>query len=291
MPPSDRRVIRVSAPFPFVPDNAEKLEQMRITVDEKLQGTLEQRLGASFKLVSDQLEQVFRGVGEMQTARNRGLVDDATFAQAIREGHTKTKYTGLADALRHPVLSAVQYSTLFLKGWIDKGARDKGGALTGYTTEQMDLLYLAQGRPAAPGQMATAACRGIDGPKGRPVDREQFLDAIKQSDIRPEYGPMLWDTRFLYPPLFQISRLVAAGDIDPATGAEWSRGPAGRIRPAHRRRTQGRRDRRWSFLSSSRGRRRRGRRWSDCRRRRGGGGRVAGRRNGRAAAAHTFRAD
>lgn len=47
-------------------DNAEKLEQMRVTVDEKLQSTLETRLGASFKLVSDQLEQVFRGVGEMQ---------------------------------------------------------------------------------------------------------------------------------------------------------------------------------------------------------------------------------
>jgi DNA recombination protein RmuC len=40
---------------------------MRQTVDEKLQGTLEQRLGASFKLVSDQLEQVFRGIGEMQS--------------------------------------------------------------------------------------------------------------------------------------------------------------------------------------------------------------------------------
>jgi DNA recombination protein RmuC len=48
-------------------DNAEKLEQMRITVDEKLQGTLEQRLDSSFKQVSTQLEQVFRGVGEMQT--------------------------------------------------------------------------------------------------------------------------------------------------------------------------------------------------------------------------------
>jgi len=48
-------------------DNAAKLDQMRQTVDEKLQGTLEQRLGASFKLVSDQLEQVFRGIGEMQT--------------------------------------------------------------------------------------------------------------------------------------------------------------------------------------------------------------------------------
>jgi DNA recombination protein RmuC len=45
-------------------DNAEKPEQMRITVDEKLQGTLEQRLDASFKQVSTQLEQVFRGVGD-----------------------------------------------------------------------------------------------------------------------------------------------------------------------------------------------------------------------------------
>jgi DNA recombination protein RmuC len=48
-------------------DNADKLEQMRLTVDEKLHNTLEQRLGASFKVVSDQLEQVFRGVGEMQS--------------------------------------------------------------------------------------------------------------------------------------------------------------------------------------------------------------------------------
>ena len=48
-------------------DNATKLDEMRKTVDEKLQGTLEQRLGASFKLVSEQLEQVFRGIGEMQS--------------------------------------------------------------------------------------------------------------------------------------------------------------------------------------------------------------------------------
>ncbi len=40
---------------------------MRATVDEKLQTTLEQRLGASFKQVSDRLEQVHKGLGEMQT--------------------------------------------------------------------------------------------------------------------------------------------------------------------------------------------------------------------------------
>ncbi|MFO1325017.1 MAG: DNA recombination protein RmuC [Burkholderiales bacterium] len=48
-------------------DNAAKLEQMRATVEEKLQATLEQRLGESFKIVSDRLEQVHRGLGEMQT--------------------------------------------------------------------------------------------------------------------------------------------------------------------------------------------------------------------------------
>lgn len=47
-------------------DNAQKLEEMRRTVDEKLHATLEQRLGESFKLVSERLEQVHRGLGEMQ---------------------------------------------------------------------------------------------------------------------------------------------------------------------------------------------------------------------------------
>src|SRR5574344_53192 len=48
-------------------DNNEKLEKMRITVDEKLQGTLEKRLGESFKLVNDRLESVYKGLGEMQS--------------------------------------------------------------------------------------------------------------------------------------------------------------------------------------------------------------------------------
>lgn len=47
-------------------DNAARLEQMRQTVDEKLQSTLETRLGESFRLVSERLEQVHKGLGEMQ---------------------------------------------------------------------------------------------------------------------------------------------------------------------------------------------------------------------------------
>lgn len=47
--------------------NEKKLDQMRVTVDEKLHNTLEKRLGESFKLVSERLEAVQRGLGEMQT--------------------------------------------------------------------------------------------------------------------------------------------------------------------------------------------------------------------------------
>lgn len=47
-------------------ENAEKLEQMRATVDEKLHSTLEKRLGESFALVSERLEKVHQGLGEMQ---------------------------------------------------------------------------------------------------------------------------------------------------------------------------------------------------------------------------------
>ena len=52
-------------------DNSEKLEKMRLTVDEKLQSTLEKRLNQSFKIVSERLELVQRGLGEM-----KGLAND-----------------------------------------------------------------------------------------------------------------------------------------------------------------------------------------------------------------------
>ncbi len=48
-------------------ENSKKLEQMRSTVDEKLQTTLEKRLGESFKQVSERLEQVYKGLGEMRS--------------------------------------------------------------------------------------------------------------------------------------------------------------------------------------------------------------------------------
>jgi hypothetical protein len=152
----------------------------------------------------------------------RGIVNEGEFAQIVREGHTKTKYTDELLALRHPLLSASIATTLRIKGWIDQPAQHALGALHGFTAEQMDQMYLAAGRPAAPGQMWTAAARGIDGPDGVPMNEAQFLKGIRESDIRPEWGPMLWAIRYLYPSLFQLTRLVTSGEISADTGAEWA---------------------------------------------------------------------
>jgi hypothetical protein len=152
----------------------------------------------------------------------RGIITEAEFGDLVREGHTKTKYIDELLALRHPILSASQATQLRLKGWIEAPAQHAIGALSGYTPAQMDQLFLAAGRPAAPGQMATAAVRGIDGPDGVPMNKAQFLKGIAESDIRPEWGPMIWASRFLYPSLFQLTRLVTSGAIPADVGAQWA---------------------------------------------------------------------
>jgi hypothetical protein len=162
------------------------------------------------------------GVAEALQMLRRGIIDEPTFAQIVREGHTKTKYTDQLLELRNVVLSPSTYATLHLKGWITEQQMIAGGALSGESAENMRQMYLSMGRPAAPGQLWTAWARKVDGPAGRPMDEAQFTKAIAESDIRPEYAPMLWGIRYAYPPLFQITRLVTAGTITVADAVDWA---------------------------------------------------------------------
>lgn len=88
-------------------DNNTKLDAMRVTVDEKLQSTLEKRLGESFKLVSDRLEQVHKGLGEMQSL--------ATGVGDLKKVLTNVKTRGIwgemqLGALLEQVLTKDQYA-------------------------------------------------------------------------------------------------------------------------------------------------------------------------------------
>ena len=87
--------------------NTTKLEEMRVTVDEKLQSTLQARLGESFKQVADRLEQVHKGLGEMQTlaqgvgdlkhlltnVKTRGIFGEAQLAALLEQVFVPDQYT------------------------------------------------------------------------------------------------------------------------------------------------------------------------------------------------------
>jgi DNA recombination protein RmuC len=87
-------------------DNHKKLEQMRVTVDEKLQTTLEKRFNDSFTLISDRLELVHKGLGEMQTlamnvndikkvmtnVKTRGIMGEYQLANILEDLLTNEQY-------------------------------------------------------------------------------------------------------------------------------------------------------------------------------------------------------
>ncbi len=88
-------------------DNAGKLEQMRMTVDEKLQSTLETRLSESFKLVSERLERVHQGLGEMQALAS-GVGDLKRMLSNVKTRGTWGEMQ--LSALLEQVLTTEQYA-------------------------------------------------------------------------------------------------------------------------------------------------------------------------------------
>jgi len=84
-------------------DNAKQIDKMRATVDEKLQGTLEKRLGESFKLVSDRLEQVHQGLGAMQQlASDVGGLQKVLTNVKMRGGWGEVQLGALLEQLLTP---------------------------------------------------------------------------------------------------------------------------------------------------------------------------------------------
>ncbi len=152
----------------------------------------------------------------------RNIIERADFNRSVLEGDTRPEWADAIFEHARQIPSVADYVNAHIRGWIDADAMHAGAARHGMSAADVDLLYLRTGRPAAPGQMATAAARGIDGPDGKPMDKAQFVKGIAESDIRPEWANMLWESRFLYPPLFQITRLVQANAITAETARDWA---------------------------------------------------------------------
>jgi hypothetical protein len=156
------------------------------------------------------------GVAQGLELWRRDIIDRQTFDEIVREGHTKTKYTAALEVLKRVLLSPATVVNLFLRGWIDRPEYHSRMAKWGYDAADADDWYDASGRPAAPVQMFNAWARGVDGPDNVPMNKAQFLKGIRESDIRPEWGEMLWGIRHAYPSLFQLRNAVQSGAISRA---------------------------------------------------------------------------
>jgi DNA recombination protein RmuC len=186
--------------------NERKLEQMRATVDEKLHATLEQRLGESFKQVAERLEQVHKGLGEMQSlARDVGSLNRVLTNVKTRGMFGEVQLAGLLEQVFTPEQYGANVETVpGSKCYVDfairlPGRRDDGTPLwlpidAKFPREDYERLLIAQENADKAG--AEAAGKAIEGKlrdEARSI-REKYIAAPHTTD----FGILFVPTEGLY---------------------------------------------------------------------------------------------
>ena len=148
--------------------NASKLDEMRATVDEKLQTTLQVRLGESFKQVADRLEQVHKGLGEMQilaqgvgdlkhllsNVKTRGIFGEAQLASLLEQVLVADQYC--AQVVTRPHSKEMVDFAIKLPGHVEHGEPLWLPIDAKFPNEDYERLLDAQARADATGAEAAA---------------------------------------------------------------------------------------------------------------------------------------
>lgn len=185
-------------------DNARKLEEMRITVDEKLQASVEKRFNDSFRLISERLDQVHKGLGEMQTlaggvgdlkrvltnVKTRGTLGEIQLGSILEQFLSPEQYE--KNAVTKPgTLERVEFAVRL------PGRSDEDGALllpidSKFPVEDYQRLLEAYDRSAELGPADVESCA------------RQFEAAVRKNarDIRDKYlnPPVTTDFAIMFVP-------------------------------------------------------------------------------------------
>ena len=152
--------------------NAAKLDEMRVTVDEKLHSTLQARLGESFRQVADRLEQVHKGLGEMQTlaqgvgdlkhllsnVKTRGMFGEAQLAALLEQVFAPDQYA--TQVSTRPGSRQVVDFAIKLPGRGEQGAPCWLPIDAKFPNEDYERLLDAQQRADA--EVVALAARGLE---------------------------------------------------------------------------------------------------------------------------------
>lgn len=146
----------------------------------------------------------------------RGIITETDFRRAVSEGNTRNEWGDAALEVARQIPAVANYVNAYLRGWITQAELHAGAAKHGMSAADVDLLALAVGRPATTRQAFIGYTRGgrVQGHNWN--ERETFRRAVIQSNIRPEWEPILWAQRYTYPSAFVLRALTQAGDISQA---------------------------------------------------------------------------
>ena len=181
--------------------NSSKLDEMRQTVDEKLQATLQSRLGESFRQVAQQLEQVHKGLGEMQTlaqgvgdlkhlltnVKTRGMFGEAQLGALLEQVFSPEQYTAQV-ATRPNDKNRVDFA-IRLPGRSDDGQPVWLPIDAKFPNEDYERLLDAQGRAdAAAAELAARALEARIRLEARSI-AEKYLEPPHTTDFAVMFLP------------------------------------------------------------------------------------------------------
>ena len=152
-------------------------------------------------------------LGEMLRLLNLGKVTETDVQVSIAESNVRNEYMDVALDLRRRLLTPHEYEEAALRGILTKAEADAGAALSGMEQPDADLLFQIMGRPLNVHQITQGLAHGET--LGGTYDDvpEPYRDAIRRSNIRPEYAKLAYSTRYTYPSAFVLRTLTQSGDL------------------------------------------------------------------------------
>ena len=160
------------------------------------------------------------GVIEGLNMLNRGIINEAAFYLLIEQSDARLAWGPFLLQLRRMLLTPHEYAELYIRGWISQADMYDGTALHGLTESDSDLLAEMIGRPLAVHQVTTGEARGGTFGGNYEGVPEPYLSALRQSNVRPEWGNLAYANRYTYPSYFVIKPLVASGAITVAEATQ-----------------------------------------------------------------------
>lgn len=146
----------------------------------------------------------------------RGIIAQGDFNRSILEGDVRPEWAPFILEQARQILSVDQWVELNLRGYATKAEMYAGVGLHGMSQADADNLFDVKGRPLAVHQITTGLARGGTYNGTTDAIPDEYLAAIKESNIRPEYYNLAYANRYTLPSAFVLKSLATSGDLTQA---------------------------------------------------------------------------